>query len=60
MSSVTKATTSNADEQWKLLAQEIERERDPAKVIQLAHQLIAEFDRVHPSAKGSRQQRLAS
>jgi hypothetical protein len=59
MSSVAKATASKTDEQWRLLAQRIERERDPAKVIKLAHQLIAEFDRARPNAKDSRQ-RLAS
>jgi len=59
MSSAAKATTLKTDERWKLLAQEIEHERDPAKVIKLAHQLIAEFDRAHPNAKDSRQ-RLAS
>ena len=59
MASAAKATTLKIDERWKLLAKEIERERDPAKVIELAHLLIAEFDRAHPNAKDSCQ-RLAS
>ena len=59
MSSAAKVTTSNKDERWKQLAQQIESERDPARIVKLALQLIAEFDRAHPKARES-SQRLAS
>jgi len=59
MSSAAKVTSSNKDERWKLLAQQIECEHDPAKIVKLAQQLIAEFDRAHPKTKDS-SERLAS
>jgi len=59
MSNAAKVTTSSKDDQWKKLAEQIEYERDPAKIVQLAQQLIAEFDRVHPKPADS-SERLAS
>jgi hypothetical protein len=57
MSNAAEVTPSNEDERWKQLAKQIESERDPIKVIELAQQLILEFDRCRPKAQG---QRLAS
>ena len=59
MSSAAKVTSSNRDERWKQLAQQIEYERDPAKIVELAQQLIAEFDRARPKLNDS-SKRLAS
>jgi hypothetical protein len=48
MSSAGQVTTPDKDERWMQLASQIERERDAKKIIQLAFELIAEFDRAHP------------
>jgi hypothetical protein len=55
------ATTPRATpDRWKELAQQLQQESDPQKIIDLAQQLVDEFDRTRSKPAPARIQRMAS
>jgi len=54
------ATTPLAKDRWMQLAQQLQEESDPQKIIDLAQQLVEEFDRTRSNAASIRHDRKAS
>jgi len=49
-----------AKDRWMQLAQQLQDESDPQKIIDLAQQLVEEFDRTRSNATSIRHDRKAS